>query len=479
MSGVAEAASEKAAYVASGEGTATAAEAAHYHTALAQLRARGHFGIHLGLGRTRALLHGLGDPHRAIPGVLIGGTNGKGSVQAMVAAVLRETGVGLVGQTPKPHLVTYRERILVDGRPIAPADFARLITDVLRVAESVPARLGVPTEFELLTAAAFRWFAESDVAIAVVEVGLGGRLDATNAWGGGVAALTSIGLDHTEYLGHTLSSIGREKAAIIKRGDLAVSGVTGDGALPIRRRARRLGVSLQEVTPLTVRGMDRAGIILQHPTYGTLRVGLLGRHQALNAAVAVAILEALERAGIAPIAPEALRNGLATVRWPGRLELLRIDPVGIDVVLDGAHNVDGARALAAGLDELAPLLQGGRATLLMGALRDKDAVGMVGALAGSELLRSAHMVTTGVPDSPRSMSAPELASIWRQRAPRRVFVETVEDPSLALAAAVETARAAGGPLICCGSLYLIGAVRGWLVDEPELRDPPAPGQDRR
>jgi dihydrofolate synthase/folylpolyglutamate synthase len=454
------------------------AEASDYHAVLAELQARGRFGIRLGLSRTRALLKVLGDPQRAIPGALIGGTNGKGSVQAMVAAVLRAAGAH-VGQTPKPHLVSYRERILVDGRAIAPLDFATLIGDVLRAVRSIPRRSGAPTEFELLTAAGFCWFARSGVEIAVVEVGLGGRLDATNAWDGGIAAITSVGLDHTEHLGDTPALIGREKAAIIKRGDLAVSGVVGEGAAPIRRRARALGVPLVEVAPLTVEGLDRSGITVLHPEHGRLRVGLLGRHQAQNAAVAVAVLEALDRAGLVRLDPVALRVGLSKVRWPGRLELLSIQRGRdtLDLLLDGAHNVDGTRALAQALGDLRPLLSGGRPTLLMGTLRDKDAAGMVAALAGSEALTEAHVVTTAVPEAPRSLSASESASIWRERAHEGVTVEAVEDPMEALDAAIAVAQAAGGPLIACGSLYLVGAVRGRLIDDPELRDPPLPARE--
>lgn len=479
--------------------SADVSEISDYHAAVGALQARGRFGIQLGLGRTRALLRTLGDPQRSMPGVLIGGTNGKGSVQAMVAAVLHAAG-SRVGQTPKPHLVSYRERILVDGRPIAPADFAPLIRDVLRAARSVPSRLGAPTEFELLTAAAFRWFAQSAVRVAVIEVGLGGRLDATNVWDGGVAAITSVGLDHTEHLGHTTAAIGREKAAIIKRGNLAVSGVTGGGAGPIRSRARRLRVPLVEVGPLEIEGMDRAGITVRHPTDGPVRIGLLGRHQALNAAVALAILEALERADLAKVTPQALRAGLSGVRWPGRLELLAlhrdgracspasgalepaaVDPLAsgpdpTDLLLDGAHNVDGARALAEALGDLRPLLSAGRVTLLMGALRDKDVAGMVEALAGAAALRGAQVVASTVPDAPRSMSAPDLASIWREQAPRGASIQAVDHPAEALAVAVAAAQGHGGPLICCGSLYLVGAVRGQLVDDAELRDPPLPSR---
>jgi dihydrofolate synthase/folylpolyglutamate synthase len=456
-----------------------------YHEAVAALGAPGRFGIRLGLGRTRALLRELGDPHQAVRGVLIGGTNGKGSVQAMVASVLRAGGMR-VGQTPKPHLVTYRERIVVDGLPIAPDRFASLAGEVLDAAGAVPARLGRPTEFELVTAMAFRRFALEAVDVAVVEVGLGGRLDATNAWDGGVAAITTVALDHMEHLGPTERHIGREKAAIIKRGDLAVTGVTGPGAEPIRRRARRLGVPLREVAPLPVERHDRNGLAVRLHDGRPLRIRLLGRHQSRNAAVALAILDALRDAGIAAVEERAIRDGLASVRWPGRLELLALgpdgrarppaghvaDPDAPDLLLDGAHNEEGAQALATALDELRPSLSPGPPVLLVGMLADKDIPAICSALVSSAVLRDARVVATTVPGSPRTLDAASLAT--RLGAAGVGAGRTVSRPSLddALDEAVALARTGGGPLVAAGSLYLVGAVRQRLVDDPALADPP-------
>src|SRR5690349_3184108 len=192
----------------------------------------------------------MGDPQLGLPGVLIGGTNGKGSTQAMVASILGAAGVR-VGQTPKPHLVSYRERIVVDGSMIGVNDFVELVTEVLDAADSVARRHGPPTEFEVITAAAFTWFRRTAVEVGVIEVGLGGRLDATNAWQGGVSAITNVALDHMEYLGNTVEAIAREKAAIIKRGDsFAVTGAVEPALGVIRRRARRMAV------PLDVRTRD-------------------------------------------------------------------------------------------------------------------------------------------------------------------------------------------------------------------------------
>jgi len=443
-----------------------AAPSTGYHEALAALAARGRFGIRLGLGRTRALLAALGDPQLALRGALVAGTNGKGSVLALAGSALRAAG-HRVGETPKPHLVSYRERVQVDGHPISAADFSRHVSAVLAVADRVARRHGEPTEFELLTAVVFRHFAEVGIDVALVEVGLGGRLDATHAWDGGVAAVTNVALDHTDRLGSTIAAIAREKAAIIGHGDLAVTGADGEALAIIRRRARRVGAPLTEVEPAPILGVDRDGLTVELPRLGPLRVGLRGRHQAANVAVADAILDALDAAGIAAADDDARRTGYAVAVWPGRLELLTVD--GGDVLLDGAHNPAGAAALAGALDDLRPFLSPGPLTLVVAAMADKDVYGIIDALAGSSSLLGATVVATTL-DAARAMPADELAARWRGRAPHVAAVQAVTDPL----EAVERARAGGGPVIVAGSLYLVGLVRGHLVDDPELRDPPAP-----
>ena len=449
-----------------------------YEEALRALQDRGRYGIRLGLGRTRALLHELGDPQLSFRGALVGGTNGKGSVLALAGSALRAAGYR-VAETPKPHLVSYRERLQVDGRLVDPATFARLVGEVLDAAGRVARRSGPATEFELLTAVAFRWFAEQRVDLAVVEVGLGGRLDATHAWDGGVAAITNVDLDHTDRLGSTVTAIAREKAAIIERGDLAVSGATGDALGVIRRRARRLGVPLTEVAAPRVRSWDRDGILVALRGLGETRVGLRGRHQGANAAVAAAVLDALAAAGIAEVAAEDRRHGFAEARWPGRLELLETTdgtPGGVvrEVLLDGAHNPAGAAVLARALDDLRSTLQGGDEqeppplTLVLASMADKDVPGVFAALAASPVARAARVICTQV-DLPRALPAERLAKGWSAVAPgsRPVVVRPVE-------AAFERALAeAPGPVVVAGSLYLVGAVRAILVDDPELRDEPA------
>ncbi len=438
-----------------------------YAAALETLAERGRFGIHLGLGRTRALLHALGDPQLSIRGALVAGTNGKGSVLALAGAALVATG-RRVGETPKPHLVTYRERMQIGGRPVDQATFARLVEDAVRAADAVPRRLGPPTEFELLTAMVFRWFAEEHVDLALVEVGLGGRLDATHAWDGGVAAVTNVDLDHTDRLGPTIAHIAREKAAIIERGDLAVTGAVGEALAIVRRRAARLHVPLTVAAPAPIVGISRDGIEVELPGLGRTHVGLRGRHQAANVAVADALLDALEAAGIADVPAAARRRGYATVRWPGRLELLSID--GRDILLDGAHNPAGAASLATALDDLRPFMAAGRPTLLTASMADKDVDGVIGALAAASSLDGARVVATQL-DVPRALPAHDLAARWRSLVPGASVAE-IDEPAAALAAALD---GADGPVIIAGSLYLVGLARGLLVDDPLLRDDRAGG----
>ena len=438
-----------------------------YRKAVDALAARGRFGIRLGLGRTRALLRELGDPQLGLRGALVAGTYGKGSVLALTSAALRAAGLR-VGETPKPHLVSYRERIVVDGHPIGVADFTRHVRAVLAIADRVARRHGEPTEFELLTAIVFRHFAEAGIDVALVEVGLGGRLDATHAWDGGVAVVTNVALDHMDRLGPTIPRIAREKAAIIERGDLAVTGADGEGLSVVRRRARRLGVPLAEVEPAPLLGWDRDGIDVELPRLGRTRIALRGRHQAANAAVADATLDALEAAGIARADGGARRRGYATAIWPGRLELLERE--GVEIVLDGAHNPAGAAALAQALDDLRPFLSRGPMTLVVASMVDKDVDGVISALAGSTALDGATVVATQV-DASRALPAETLAARWRSLAPGVAAVKAEPDVLDALEAALARARDVGGPAVVAGSLYLVGAVRAQLVDDPDLRDP--------
>ena len=433
-----------------------------YEQALRALAERGRFGIRLGLGRTRALLRELDHPERTVRGALVAGTNGKGSVLALAEAALRAAG-HRVGSTPKPHLVTYRERIQVDGRPIAADDFARLVGRVLAVADRVARRYGDPTEFELLTAVVFARFAEVRPDVALVEVGLGGRLDATHVWDGGVAVVTNVDLDHMDRLGDTVTKIAREKAAIIERGDLAVTGARGDGLAVIRRRARRMGVPLTEAPPAALLGWDRDGIEVDLPRLGPTRIGLRGRHQAANAAIADATLDALEAAGIASVPPDGpaarLRDrGLARPpraaarrrprRAPGRCPQ--------PGRCRGPGHVPGRPAAVP---------SPGPITLVTASMADKDVDGVIPALAASEALADATVICTSL-DVPRALPAADLAARWRALRPGPVARRGRSDR-----------RARRGPASGRDRCWwpvrsiLSGRCAAHLVDDPALRDP--------
>ncbi len=387
-------------------------------------------------------------------GVLIGGTNGKGSTQALVASVLGEGGFR-VGQMPKPHLVSYRERILVDGELISPADFADVVDEVLAAADKVEGRYGPPTEFEVLTAAAFTWFQRASIDVAVVEVGLGGRLDATNVWQGGVSAITNVALDHMEYLGDTVEKIAAEKAQIIKRGDsVAITGAAQPALAVIERRARAVGVPLAVRQPFEVVRTDRSGTVAIDADGQELRIGLIGRHQAANAAVSDGIVVGLAGLGF-NLPRDVARRGLANARWPGRMELVSRRGES-DILLDGAHNPAGVAALSVGLADLLPQISESSPTFLMGILANHWQEGMLDPLI--DVAPKAAMITTRVPDAAGASMDPEkIAYAWGAGAVH------IADPDRAFGSALERASQTGGTLVVCGSLYLVGYVRAKLM----------------
>ena len=429
-----------------------------YRQAVAALTERGRFGISLGLARVERLMAEVGHPEEGLRGALVGGTNGKGSVVAMARAVLNAAGYR-VGTMPKPHLVSYRERLAIDGEPISPGDFADAVARVLPAIDRVADDIGPPTEFEALTAAAILELARRQIDLAVVEVGMGGRLDATNVLDLGVAAITNVQRDHEAFLGHSLTAIGGEKAPIIKRGNLAVTGASGRGLRPILDRCAELGVPLRRVGPrqpydARLLASDWSGILVDARTpsgrLSQLRIGMLGAHQARNAAVALALLDALRERWSLRIPEAALRAGLADARWPGRLELL--DGAGLvpgRVLLDGAHNPDGAAALARSLADLGLR----RPAIVFGAMRGKDVLGVLTALAPLE----PRFIFTAV-DDPNAHAPEDLSRAW---ATLGGASRTAPTPRDALAATD------ADPLVVAGSLYLVGEIRGMITGTSE------------
>ena len=281
-------------------------------------------------------------------------------------------------------------------------------------------------------------------------------------------------LDHTDRLGTTIPEIAREKAAIIEPGDLAVTGADGEALEVVLRRAARLRVPCTVAPPAAILGWDRDGLAVDLAGMGEVRVGLRGRHQAANVAVADATLDALAAAGIADAPVAARRSGYAAARWPGRLELIEVDgrEGRREVLLDGAHNPAGAAALAVALDDLRPFLSGGRSrppplTVVTAMMADKDVEGSIRALAGADALTGARVVTTIVPGG-RAVEPKVLADRWRALAPAIGSAEAVDSLDAVLDRIMPAAR---GPLVVTGSLYLVGAVRARIVDDPALRDP--------
>jgi dihydrofolate synthase/folylpolyglutamate synthase len=322
-------------------------------------------GIKLGLHNIRAILSRLERPDRRYRAIHIAGTNGKGSTAAMAASILTAAGYR-VGLYTSPHLIDFRERIRVDGVMIAEGRVSELVARIAMLAgDDVPL-----TFFEFTTAVAFQYFAEAQVDVAVLEVGMGGRFDATNVVEPVATAITTIALDHEEYLGHTIEQIAHEKAGIIKSGVPVVWGRLNEQAVHvIQETAASLGAPVHRLgRDFDVHGEPAlfryAGI---RGTHHGLACPLQGRHQLDNAACAIALVEAAESSGLR-IEPTAVKNGLAATQWEGRLEMVDRNP---SVVLDGAHNPEAAGVLAAFLADFRAAHLGSRVVLVLGMMRDK------------------------------------------------------------------------------------------------------------
>jgi dihydrofolate synthase/folylpolyglutamate synthase len=424
------------------------------------LFARSNFGMKLGLDRMRAALALLGDPHRCAPVLHVAGTNGKGSTCAFAAASLAAAGLQ-VGLYTSPHLVHYCERVRVGGEPIAPARAAALLEEILaRVPWALSGGPGGANDgdgltfFELTTLLGFLAFAQSAVDVMVIEVGLGGRLDATNVVSPLACAIAPLGLDHQQYLGETLEEIAAEKAGIFKAGVPAVSAEQPAGAARVlAEAAARLGAPIVRAgVDYRFEGRDGQPFLYAGPRWTVAPDGplaLAGRHQRGNAALACALLEAASARGLG-VGPEHAARGLTTARWPGRLERAGERPL---LLLDGAHNPHAAHALASALPEILGTMP---LQLVFGSLGDKDAFAIFQSLL--PLCSGVHLCA---PSSPRAASPGALAEIARslsQATPARAHASVAE----ALGAARQDAGPAGA-VLCCGSLYLVGEVQGLLA----------------
>ena len=411
-----------------------------YSEALDWLEQVGRGGSRLGLDRVRDYLTRLGAPQDQIPMIHVAGTNGKGSV----SAILTQAGYR-VGLYTSPHLDRFNERFRIRGEEISDAAFADLVSQGRAVWETMEDK---PTEFEVITALAFLYFAQSACDLVVLEVGLGGRLDATNVIPTPLAAvITKLGLDHTAELGDTLAQIAYEKAGIVKPGGRVVLDGRNTEVLEQLQqlcRERACSTAITRPDQLTVSRQDITGSTFSYGPWRDLRLTLAGSYQPDNAALALETVEVLRAQGWS-VSDDAVRAGLAAVRWPGRFELLCQDPI---FLLDGAHNPDGVRAA---VESLSACFPGQKLRLLVGFLADKDIPGMVAQLA--PLAQELLVIT---PPSPRAMEEEDLVKTLA-----RTFPTPVKGfASIRAAVDYAFATARPGERFCAlGSLYSAGTIR--------------------
>jgi dihydrofolate synthase / folylpolyglutamate synthase len=408
-----------------------------------------NMGIKLGLGRIRELLENLGNPQDRYRSVHVAGTNGKGSVCAMTASIMQASGL-CTGLYTSPHLVDFRERIMIDGEMISEADVVDLACEVRAAADrSVDAEERPITFFEVTTAIAFLYFARKGVQVAVIEVGMGGRLDATNVIVPEVSVMTHVSKEHLEYLGDTVAKIAYEKAGIIKPGktvitaedDPVVLKVLGSIALDNGSYLSRAGIDFD----FRVEDGDRSGVVVQLFSIGRkAKLSLLGDYQASNAALACEVALELRKRD-ARITEDAIVAGLSNVFWPGRLEVVRECPL---VVFDVSHTPEGARVT---VEELIKIRQG-RTTLVLGVLNDKDLEGIA-----REFAKVSDSVIASMPRTKRAFSPEQL----RIEMARYVDVVTVcDDVGESLRMAMERSGK-GDTVIVAGSLYTVGEAKRW------------------
>ncbi|MGQ0761810.1 MAG: bifunctional folylpolyglutamate synthase/dihydrofolate synthase [Acidobacteriota bacterium] len=434
-----------------------------FDDAVSYLLSLGHetLTIKLGLANTERLLVALGNPHNSFPSVQIAGTNGKGSTAVMLESICRAGGFR-VGLFTSPHLISITERIRVNGADITQDEFARLTTQVKQIAEELVRRgelQTLPTFFEHVTAIALLAFQEAKVELAILETGLGGRLDSTTAAGAQVVAITPVAMDHEEYLGSTLAEIAAEKAAIIRPRVTAIVAPQQDEALEvIKGRCGEVAVKARFASAPTnvtvaedsVPGRMCATFETRNDRYENVCLGLRGRHQVPNAATAVVLAEALCERGF-DISRHAILTGLQDARHPGRLEIFDGNP---PVLFDGAHNPAAARALGDYLDEFIhqPI------TMIFGAMRDKP----LNEIA-TILFPAAHEVILTELDNPRAATLQNLKA-----AVPSGLDQTNLHEAKSVAEAWQIARRVTGPaglILITGSLYLVGAAQETLRAE--------------
>ncbi|MDA8211514.1 MAG: bifunctional folylpolyglutamate synthase/dihydrofolate synthase [Clostridia bacterium] len=432
-----------------------------FDQAISYLQNLTKFGMNFGLGRITELLNRLDNPQETLRIIHIGGTNGKGSTSAILNSVLQAGGYR-VGVFTSPHLHSYTERYRINGREIEHQVIAGLIAEVRPHLENMVAEgFEHPTEFEVSTALAFMYFAREQVDFLMLEVGLGGAIDSTNVVTPLISVITNIGMDHMDYLGNSIAEIARVKAGIIKPGVPVVTAAERQEALEvIREAAREKGAALVQVggqVRWEVKSTSMEGLSMdwwgRTQSLSGLIIPLLGRHQAVNAATALAVVEALGELGSLSLNERQIREGLAATRWPARLEIVQRAPL---VVIDGAHNLDGAKTLRQALQEFFRYQD---LILVIGMLGDKEREKVV-----AELAPLAKAVVVTKPNSPRAGDWQNLAVEVRKYVSQVYLIENISE-------AVNNGIALAGPLdlVCItGSLYMVAEAREKWHTQAEL-----------
>lgn len=426
-----------------------------YNEALKFLQDLCQFGINLGLTRIKNLLALLDNPQEKIKTIHVAGTNGKGSTITLLTSILREAGFR-VGVYTSPHLHSYTERIRVNNQDIPPEKFAGLMAEIKEQLFLVQESTGeAPTEFEVLTALAFKYFSQENVDIAIIEVGMGGRLDSTNVIVPEVAVITAIGEDHLNFLGSTILEIAKEKAGIIKEGvPVVIAKQEPLVQQVLEQEAFKLGAPIINSGEAVYQQLDfsregqRFALQTTQNHYSELTLNLLGDHQLENATTAIICIEQLIDLGW-KIPKEAILKGLAKAHWPGRMEYLKSTP---PILLDGAHNPQGARALARAIPKYFTYK---RIIMVLAILDDKDKREILGSLAPLGDI----IVVTKVPDNPRNQDWRNIADIPEIKSKDIFFVE---EPTKAIDLALQMSNEED-LVVITGSLYLLGVSREYVL----------------
>ena len=414
-----------------------------YDEAIQYIHTRSNFFCKPGLERTRELCEGLGNPQKNLKFIHIGGTNGKGSFCAMTDSILRAAGYK-VGLFTSPYVLEFNERMRVDGKNISNGTLARLTERAKSVADTMT---DSPTEFELITAIAFLYFKEENCDVVVLEVGMGGRLDATNIIDQALlSVITGIAIDHTAFLGDTVEKIAAEKAGIIKPHSTLVFGgnnaaaetVILDNASKMQAKVYKPNYPELKITSTTLNGT-----IFNYGERDDLKISLLGSYQPRNAAIVLCAVDILKGLGL-KIGEEAIRQGLAQAKWPARFEIIGHSPI---VIFDGAHNPQGIRAA---VDSIKSYFKDRKVVVFTGVLRDKDYREIASNL--SEVASEAFTIT---PQNPRALDAKEYATVLQEYGVNATPCHTTHE---AIALGIEAAIKTDTALCCLGSLYTYGEV---------------------